>query len=254
MGTLNLPTWRGLRVLNTRPAGQAAPLSNALRQAGAIPIEQPLLAIEPSSTDWCHTLPNLTHLQTAIFVSPNAVQYFFQVIDPSDWPDSIQTLCIGLGTADAFHQFVQTVVIMPRTANSEQLLALSCLQTVRDQSILLIKGERGRTMIEETLQQRAANLSIVCVYRRITPAATKKNLESLFGCNGIDMIVITSQRSLDHLFHCASPAARAWLCGKQFLVLSPRLAAAATQWGVQHLIHCTYHELMLALQQSILKD
>ena len=251
---LNVPTWSGLRVLNTRPASLAAPLSQALYQAGAQPIEWPLLDIEPTASAWHLTLPALSQFPLALFISVHAVRYFFNSVSAEHWPDTIHTLCIGPGTARAFHQQVNSSLQIPPVASSEALLQLACLQHVQQQPILLVKGEEGRSLITNTLQQRGAQLHIACVYRRIARAYPKKDLEALYQDNGIDMILITSQECLHHLFQLFTPARHRWLCSKPFLVLSARLAEAAKQLGVQAIITCSYDELMSALHQSTRKE
>jgi uroporphyrinogen-III synthase len=246
---LNFPAWPGLRVLNTRPANQAQPLSNALRNAGAMPIELPLLYIEPT-----HITCHLTDVHQLLFISPNAVHLFFKSIANWSIPPHVQLTCMGPGTAAALTQYLPHHAQYPHITTSEQLLKLPHLQQIKNQTIGLIKGEQGRTVIEDTLKQRGAHLQIMTVYKRIPIDYPKKDLEALWRDNGLDMILITSQDALDHLFDLFTEAAHPWLCSKLFLVLSPRLAEAAKRCGVQHLLICSMHELMSALQQSITKE
>ena len=48
----NMPNLNGLRVLNTRPEQQAIPLAEAIKKAGGISINLPIITIEPTDTTW----------------------------------------------------------------------------------------------------------------------------------------------------------------------------------------------------------
>ena len=248
------PIWSGLRVLNTRPLGQTASLSRALTQAGAVSLELPLLRIAPTAPTWSLNLPNLTQIHHAIFTSPNAVDCFFNVVSPTLWPNSLHTVCIGPGTAATLAKYLTADPKIPSVATSEHLIDLACFKHPEKHAILLIKGLQGRTLIEDTLKQRKATVFTIPVYQRIALSYPKKHLEALFQGDCIDMIVITSQESLIHLFHIFAPETQSWLCSKLFLVLSPRLADAAKQFGVQHLWVCTLDELIQTLQSSNSKE
>ncbi len=59
----------GLRILNTRPAGQAQVLTMAIQQAGGQSISLPLLEIKALADNWSQELEvQLAHLDYAIFV------------------------------------------------------------------------------------------------------------------------------------------------------------------------------------------
>lgn len=70
----------GLRILNTRPTEQAITLTQAIEAAKGISIALPALVIEPTSNEWLKQIPDLNTFNQAIFISPNAVHYFFKTI------------------------------------------------------------------------------------------------------------------------------------------------------------------------------
>lgn len=68
------------RVIVTRPAGQAHGWTQALRQAGFDALSLPLIAINPpsSSAEMQAAWSELSSFDAVMFVSANAVNYFFQ--------------------------------------------------------------------------------------------------------------------------------------------------------------------------------
>ncbi|MBI2785499.1 MAG: uroporphyrinogen-III synthase, partial [Legionella longbeachae] len=152
---MNTPgSLHGLRVLNTRPQGQAHELSQKIREAGGIALELPALEIK-TNTNWLTSLPDLKKVDQAIFISANAVRHCFSQLNTNhiEWPSTIKVIAIGQGTAAALHAFKITVSVVPEVANSEHLLALKTLQPSERDTVLLFKGEGGRALIENNLRK-----------------------------------------------------------------------------------------------------
>ncbi len=227
--------WKGLRILNTRPIGQNAALSQTIRQAGAIPIECPALAIEPVENDWTSPLGDLLWIDKAIFISPNAVHYCFERLNQLQrvWPESIHTTAIGMGTSNALIERGVRVDDVPLRACSESLLELESMQHVQHQSVLLVKGDKGRELINHTLIKRGAQVIPVEVYRRILPVYDEAYIQSLWQKDAIDMIVFTSEVAVHHVFHLFGRQAHSWLRSKPCLVISERLAKIAADFGMK---------------------
>lgn len=234
--------WPGCRVLNTRPAAQAEGLNHWIEAAGGIAVPCPMLAIEPlPSEQWVPFLPPLQQINQAIFTSANAAKYFITGLQKSApnaielLPPTLNLIAIGQATATALAQYGLTIDTIPPTSNSEHLLNLPCLQSVHHQSILLVKGKGGRTLIAETLQKRKANLILVDVYQRKKPLIDDNQLQRLWRENQIDMIVFTSKEAMQNLMALLGEEALPWLRGKPCLVISQRLAAYAKEIGIQHI-------------------
>ncbi|MDX2347173.1 MAG: uroporphyrinogen-III synthase [Legionella sp.] len=231
---------KNLRVLNTRPEHLAKITSNQITKAGGTSIAFPLLNIEASEPHWIHKLPALNTIQHAIFISPNAVTYFFKHIASNSWPNTIQIYAQGHGTKLALEAQHIFNAMLPEKSDSEHLLKLKALQTVSDQTILLIKGNEGRTLIQETLIKRHANLIPIEVYQRTLPTLNLVHAKSLWYEDAVDIILITSETALKHLFVLFDfdfdNKAAAWLRSKPCWVISERLAKAAKKQGFTHII------------------
>ena len=246
MGSAHL---NGLKILNPRPQHQAAELSHMIQAAGGITVELPTIDIQALPTNWVSTLPILTTVQTAIFVSANAVTHFFDGLQKEgvNWPSSISCFAIGKGTAAALLTQGIPFCDIPEHADSEHLLAMSALQHVNGQSVLLITGEKSRPLISITLNQRGAHVQNVVVYRRTLP---KKNLQftrALWQDDAVDIILMLSQEAIKNLFFLFEEEAKNWLQSKPWIVISPRLVAIAQRYHVKTVIFSPYNDILTTL-------
>lgn len=224
------PHWRGLRILNTRPLGQNQALSQAIREAGGIPVECPALAIHPVENDWWQVLGDLASIDWAIFTSTNAVQFFFE--KQTSWPESIRVAAVGQATANALQRRGVRVDDLPLSSSSEGLLNLEALQQVQGKRVLLVKGEKGRTLLADTLTERGAIVHQLAVYYRALPVVNPLYIASLWQDDAIDAVVFTSGDAMQYLFQMFGSEARDWLCRKPCWVQSHRLAKVAADLGI----------------------
>lgn len=244
-----------LTILNTRPTHQNNTLHAALTAIGFQVINIPLLTIKPTPLTWLRYLPSFTQIHVAVFTSRNAVEYFFNGLTHQGirWPNHIKILAIGQGTAQALLQYKQPVDEMPSVADSEHLLQCLPLQQVAGKTILIIKGQGGRQLLEETLQQRQAHVITLPVYRRGKPRI-RFQLKRLWQHNTLDMIILTSQQAIEQLFACSDTHIHAWLKQKKAVVISARLALCAKRAGMQQVILASYDTIVPTLQGLITHD
>lgn len=228
----------GLRVLNTRPQEQAQKLSQSIIAAGGISIECPALDIKPTSNNWIKSLPDLKHVNHAIFVSRNAVHYCFTRLNQCNinWSPSINVIAIGQGTAKALAAFKIQVNELPALPDSEHLLTLKTLQHLKNQIVLLFKGEGGRALIEEHLVKHQAKVFSIPVYKRGVPQVNEEFVRSIWHNDLVDIILFTSEQSIYNMFKMFGNEARNWLQDKPCLVLSERLAKTAALQGINKII------------------
>lgn len=253
------PDLNGLRVLNTRPTGQAESLSVAIRKANGVSIELPTILIEPTSNEWISHLPNLSTIKHAIFISVNAVNYFFKELKKRhiQWNQNINVSAVGNATANALKVLNIDVHHVPPHANSEDLLQLGALKKVKNQRILLVKGEGGRVLIEDTLLERGANVIDLLVYRRVLPKIHLQDIHSLWREDQVDIILFTSQLAMSNIFTLFGEPARSWLCMKPCLVISKRLAKEASLLGMQTIFVSSYNSIvndLIHYQQGLIYD
>lgn len=228
----------GLRILNTRPQGQAQKLSQEITKAGGVAIECPALELVASDNKWLDSLPDLNQVHHAIFVSPNAVHFALSHLRQNNikWLDRINTIAIGKGTAKALNSFQIQANDIPEIPDSEHLLTLKTLEQLKNQTVLLFKGEGGRTLIEESLTARGAELFSLVVYQRKMPVISPQLIYSLWHDDAVDIILFTSEQSMHNLFKMFEQESHDWLRHKPCLVISERLAREASLLGMKKII------------------
>jgi uroporphyrinogen-III synthase len=226
----------GLRVLVTRPRGQARELCRALQSAGAQVTEFPVLEIVPVPAD----LPPaaLAESAAAIFVSVNAVEHGVPLLRRGGGlPAGAQVFAIGRATAAALQNAgFANVVSPPQNIDSEGLLAVPQLQAVQGENIILMKGrseQGGRKALENVLAERGAVVRVVECYERRNVAADGASVAAagvFFSQAGTPLVMALSVETLDALL--VSLASRmAQLRASWLLVPHPRVAQAARDRG-----------------------
>lgn len=229
---------QGLRILNTRPTDQAQAINQIITDAGGIVIACNTLEIKATSADWKDNLPELKTIDQAIFVSVNAVKYCFTQLKQYNihWPEHIHVIAMGLGTANALKEYSITVHELPDAPDSEHLLTLKSLEMLKNQRVLLVKGQGGRTLIEEGLKQRGADVINLVVYERLCPTINRDMIYSIWHDDLVDVILITSEHSLENLFKLFGSQANEWLISKTYWLISERLAKIASSFGIKKII------------------
>lgn len=244
---------KGLRILNTRPINQAKELSYEIEAFGGISIECPTIEILHHASSWPNDLKQLRHIQHAIFISANAVIQGICVMKKKSisWPNSINTIAIGHATARCLERNKIPVHDIAINPDSEHLLALPCLQQVNAQHILLFKGLGGRKIIEEELKARGAHLTLLEVYKRVVPKLKKEFITSLWREDAVDIILLTSEQSMQHLFRLFSDqAAHSWLLDKHYVVISERIATCALALGIRKITICHPNRIVQTLIEN----
>lgn len=259
------------RLLVTRPAGQCPAWVQALR-AGGLPAEAlPLLAVGP--------LDDRRALQAAwvrladwtllVFVSPNAVQHFFDARPAGlPWPAGTQAAAPGPGSAAALRTAGvpadQVVEPRPDAArfDTESLWAVLVERPGgwTDRPVLILRGLEdaapdaegpaarapdlpgaqagvGREWLGRTLEAAGARVETLACYRRGPPppeAALRARLEALRDAAAETVWLLSSAEALDHLarLEAALPhAAGDWRAASIALCTHARIAARARAAG-----------------------
>lgn len=224
----------GKAILVTRPAEQAARISQLIRDAGGQPFLFPCLDIQPPGdpAQLDKMLGRLDEFDLAIFVSPTAAARTFERLAGRAWPSSLKAAAVGQGTARALHKHgIANVIMPPGQSDSEALLALPDLQEVSGKRIVIFRGEGGRELMAQTLAQRGAAVEYAQCYRRVKPNADIAPLLQAHEQKAFAAMVLTSRESLANLREMLGDA---WDSFKSVPIFVPhaRIAEAARQQGM----------------------
>ncbi len=222
-----------MRVLITRPLELALPLAEKIKVMGMEPEIFPVIEIQPTSlqSTLCATLKTLNAVDIAIWVSQAAVNYSAPLIH-QHWKilPPVQWAAIGAGTAQALEQHGLKPVIVPKHPpyESEALLALSPFQTVKNQKILIFRGNGGRNLLMDTLQQRGATVQAVETYQRCLPKVDMVERLAKWRHTSTQVIVTTSADSLKNFVQMVGSDI-SWLKNIPVVVVGVRMLELANQ-------------------------
>lgn len=162
------------RVVVTRPAAQAGPWVQALRQRGVQAEALPLIGIEPvadpAPLQRCWAA--LGAIDWAMFVSANAVEHFFAARPPGlAWPQALPAGAPGPATAEALRAqgVPQVDEPLPGQADSEGLWARVRHRPWQGRRVLVVRGEDGRDWLADQFGAAGAQVQHLCAYRRVPP-------------------------------------------------------------------------------------
>lgn len=227
---------QGLCILNTRPLHQQAGLKTILEADGARVISFPSIEIvNTEPTDFLQNLAdNIEQYDIAIFVSRNAVDGAFGFLGSAPLPGHLQLAVIGEGTYRALNERVVDLdqrIIRSEPYNSEGLLAAGPLQQVKDKNILIFRGQQGRTLLSEILQQRGATVDHCEVYQRRAPQYAADDFPRYCAGAFPSMVIFTSSEGMHNLAELLDASSREKLLHCPWLLISERMRESAVNLG-----------------------
>lgn len=190
----------GRGVLVTRPAGQAGELADAIESAGGRAIRFPAIEIqgrEPETID--RERAALPAPDIVFFASPNAVEFGFTAAAVP----GARLAAIGPATAAALSDRGRAAdICSPAGFDSEALLDEPELEDLQGRVVRIVRGDRGRELLANTLKARGATVDYLSVYRRL-PARHSQGeldeLERLWREGAVDIVTVMSVETLDNL-------------------------------------------------------
>lgn len=206
----------GVRVLVTRPRGQADALRDRLQELGADVVVQPAIEIgEPD--DWRpvdDALARLAHYDWLVFSSANGVRMLLDRL----WATSgdlrrlgaIRLAAIGPGTADALAAYHLRPDVVPEEFRAEALAA-ELVAAAPGRHFLLVRASRGREVLAEQLRAAGGAVDQIVVYQSRDVIAPDAEVARALSEGRIEWVTVTSSaiaRSLATLFGDALRRAR----------------------------------------------
>lgn len=263
--------------LVTRPEPQASAWAQSLREAGIDARPLPLIAITgPAKPQAVRELwLNLSQYRALMFVSPAAVDWFFQLrpIDAT-WPAQTLATAPGPGTARQLLTAGPACGLNPAQLvspgvdaaqfDSETLWPLLSGMNWQGQQVCIISGgdaqeAKGRTWLTQQWTQHGAQVHTLLTYQRgpanWDPAQQALARQALSNPHEHTWL-FSSSEALGFLSqHCAPTLPESpppsW-SDMRALVTHPRIADTCRQFGIQHICQTRpdLHEVVSALRQA----
>jgi uroporphyrinogen-III synthase len=224
-----IPPLTGLTVLVTRPASQTAALCREIEARGGSAIAFPCIEIEH-----IEAAPPSGPIDLAVFVSVNAVEHGARLIPKSP---GTRIAAIGRATAVALAAADLPASIVPASGfDSETLLADPGLALPAGARVVIVHGEGGRDLLQQTFLARGLVVEMLDVYRRIRPQVdepVRAAIEQRWAEQGIDVVTLTSVETLQNLLALLTARSRELLQESVLLMPSRRIMDAAASAGLR---------------------
>lgn len=220
----------GASVIVTRPAATSASLRRRVRALGGVAIGLPgsVLRAAPDRAAIRSALAAARSADVAIFVSPAAVKFAFAAHPKLRFARTTRVCAVGAATARALHRRGIRDVAWPRERqDSEGLLALPPLQSLRGRHVVLIGAPGGRELLAQALRDKRARLARIGVYRREAPRYSTRQLAVLDQAPAPLLLLVSSAEALANLRATLTLHLFARLAAGEIVVSSERLAAIA---------------------------
>jgi uroporphyrinogen-III synthase len=228
----------GVGVLVTRPERQSASLCELIAARGGRPIPFPALTILPAADPQsvAAQLKGSGPFDIAVFVSPNAVRYSLELLDGAPLPGNPRIAAVGKGTARALEAAGLSPNVLPRERfDSEALLEMDELRELKHQRVLIVRGNGGRALLGETLQQRGADVVYSEVYRREPPSVDAGPLLERW-IDEVQVVTVTSVETLENLAAILGRQGKELLEATPLVVISERIGDRARALGHEKII------------------
>lgn len=223
---------QGRRILVTRPRGQEKALCEKISELGGLPVPFPVIEIaDPDNTASLNkAIYNIFDYDIAIFISANAVSKLHQHLP--ELPENLKIAAIGQATAKMLTAtYREPDIVGPSPYNSEALLAADDMQAVDEKQIIIFRGEGGRNLLAERLQERGAWVDYADCYQRAVPHVSTYDLDLLWQAPAIELITVTSDQGLQNLFDIMDARHQKILLAMPIVVLSNRAVHLVSKLG-----------------------
>ncbi|MBY0586426.1 uroporphyrinogen-III C-methyltransferase [bacterium] len=237
----------GQTVLLLRPAEQNARLAQQLEDAGAVVIVEPTMRVEeiepPSNLD--DAIDAISEFDAIVFVSRPGVRHFCE----RAWKRGqdarslagLQLVAVGPGTAEEMALFNLHADLVPEDHRAEGLAdALS--PSAQGKRFLVIRANRGRDLLEQSLRSAGGFVRSVPAYQQVDVIEPSALTRSQLQAGRIDWIFLTSSNVATNFFRWLDEETRARVGSVIKLIsISPITSQTVRSAGFEVAIEATTH-------------
>ncbi len=226
-----------MSILVTRPSPAGEQLVGRLRAMGRSAWHLPLIDVVPGRelAELPSRLAACRPGDMVFLVSRHAISYADAWLNRhgGHWPASLCYYAVGRTSGLLMHQVSGRPVEWPAEGQtSEDVLLLPSLSTVAGRRALILRGNGGREVLQQTLQQRQVSVCYCECYQRRPVFYEGDEQSRRFLQLGVNTIVITSGEMLQQFYTLIPEYFRtSWLLGCRLVVISERLAMLGRQLG-----------------------
>ncbi len=233
----------GKRVLVTRPSGQAAVLSQRLRDEGAAPVEAPTIRIAPPEdpAPLAAAVRSIDRYGWVLFTSRNGVTRFFDEVRRQGGDARVlggaKVVAIGPGTARALSDAGITADDVPSEHVGEEVARIVLEAHDGDLSgvrVLLPRAAVAREALPESLRAAGAEVDVVPAYRNLPPEGeAAERIRRLIADREIDVVTFTASSTVQNLCAILGEDAASLLSPLTLASIGPITTSTAERLGLE---------------------
>jgi uroporphyrinogen III methyltransferase/synthase len=266
----------GKRVIVTRSRSQASEFSELLRQAGAEPVEIPVIDIGPpenASSPMRSIYEELERFDWIVFTSINGFHYFRELLMEQaegemtrlrSRMENIRIAAVGSKTAEAIENGGWTVHLIPASFSAESLLEAIEEQMERHvwkgKSFLFPKGDLGKGSLPQRLKELGMDVTEVRVYVNRPNLEAVKNVLPLMSTGQVDYVTFTSSSTVRNFLQGlvgvlgSKEEAVEQLRATRLVAIGPSTLQTLQDYGITHAImakEATLHGLIQVMVNDL---
>lgn len=195
----------GKRILVTRARHQASKLSHLLLEHGAVPVEMPVIKIDPPATweELDQAILNLKSYNWIIFTSVNAVETFYKRLRTLNMDArqlaGIRIGAIGPATAGALEEKGLHPDYLPEIYTSQGFLAGLKEQEIAGCRVLLPRADIAGSELTDGIIKLGAEAHQVTAYKTVTSSEAVSRGKQMLLAGEIDIVTFTSASTVNNL-------------------------------------------------------
>ena len=244
----NLPLF-GKRVLVTRAEHQIKQLSRLLLERGAVPVEMPVIKINPPENwrDLDKAILDLKNFNWVIFTSVNAVEIFWKRLQAKKLDarqfGGTKIGAMGPTTAGVLEDRGLHPDYVPKTYTSRGFLAGLKKQDIVGRRVLLPRADIAGNELNDGLIKLGARIHQITAYRTATVAKPVSQAKQMLLSGEIDVITFTSASTVKSLLDVLG---RKWEVVKRakLACVGPSTVAALSDKGLKADIVAREHTMV----------
>jgi len=229
----------GRKIIVTRPARQAAELSDALIELGAAPIEAAAIEIGPPADAGAAdaVLRRLDRFGWLVFTSVNGVEAFVARcrrlgLDARSL-GAARLAAVGPATAGALRRnFLEPDIVPERFTTADLGQAIRVAGDPPDRPVLLVRGDSAGPALAEQLRASGADVEEVAVYRTSRPAALPDEAIDALRRRQVHWVTFASPSAVANFAALLGPQAKDLLAAAKLAAIGPVTAQAIEQLGL----------------------
>ena len=219
---------KNVALISTRPYEKNIILLKELEDTNILLLNYPITEIKPLKdyAKFDSLLNNLKNYQHIIFISTNAVHFFIERFKclAIKLPNHIIFSSIGPTTQKALeNEFNINVYCPEKTYDSKHLIRNKIFNNLQNQKVLIIRGEGGREVLKDILEEKGADVNYgECYIRNYLPMNLNKLQNEAENYNSI-FLIISSYESAKHFLTLNTSHSWDWLQSVNIIVNHPRI-------------------------------